>query len=219
MIWPWKKKSGCFSLSFASHKLANCLCWQLNTATGFNLTTMICLIGQNTTGYWRWGVSPLLWHWRTNINLLQQSIFHHTYSQGTSQSGLYPFCQWLPSSINFIENYTPDRCSSWPLSICRGVVEADGVGDGGVHVLLLVWSDGYFMLAVRSRSDNSHNGVRTKQCLSSHFSHNWELEATQRGRANTETLSNKWRWLNEWSRSSKNVLNFRHKKLFAGIYF
>lgn len=67
--------------------------------------------------------NPLLWQWRTNINLLQQSIFHHTYSQGTSQSGLYPFCQWLPSSIKFIENYTPDRCSSRPLSICRGVVE------------------------------------------------------------------------------------------------
>lgn len=56
---------------------------------------------------------------RTNINLLQQSIFHHTHSQGTSQSGLYPFCQWLPSSISFIENYIPDRWRSRPLSICR----------------------------------------------------------------------------------------------------
>lgn len=77
---------------------------------------------------------PLLWQRRTNINLLQQSIFHHTYSQGTSQSGLYPFCQWLPSSINFIENYTPDRCSSRPLSICRGAAEvAAGGGLGGGH--------------------------------------------------------------------------------------
>lgn len=72
----------------------------------------------------------LLWQRRTNINLLQQSIFHHTYSQGTSQSGLYPFCQWLPSSINFIENYTPDRCSSRPLSICRGA-SAEVVAGGG----------------------------------------------------------------------------------------
>lgn len=101
--------------------------------------------GGGTVG--RRGGGPLLWQRRTNINLLQQSIFHHTYSQGTSQSGLYPFCQWLPSSINFIENYTPDRCSSRPLSICRGaaaevVVGAWGAMEGGqVHhcVFSEVW--------------------------------------------------------------------------------
>lgn len=60
---------------------------------------------------------------RANINLLQQSIFHHTHSLGTSQSGLYPFCQWLSSSINFIENYIPDRWCSRPLSICPWTAE------------------------------------------------------------------------------------------------
>lgn len=123
--------------------------WQLNSVGEFNLTTVTCLIGQSATGYNGVGGSPLLWQRRTNINLLQQSIFHHTYSQGTSQSGLYPFCQWLPSSINFIENYTQDRCSSRPLSICRGAVEAAVVGSAGrqrrggvyrVHALLLVLS-------------------------------------------------------------------------------
>lgn len=118
--------------------------------------------------------SPLLWQWRTNINLLQQSIFHHTYSQGTSQSGLYPFCQWLPSSINFIENYTPDRCSSRPLSICRGLVEVELVGRRGWAGLSGVCvpacsqrSDSYFWLAARSCPDNSHRVVQTKQCFSS----------------------------------------------------
>lgn len=91
------------------------------------------------------GGGSLLWQWRTNINLLQQSIFHHTYSQGTSQSGLYPFCQWLPSSINFIENYTPDRCSSRPLSICRGVVEV--VGRRG-------WGSGVCVAACSQQSDS-----------------------------------------------------------------
>lgn len=113
--------------------------------------------------------APLLWQWRTNINLLQQSIFHHTYSQGTSQSGLYPFCQWLPSSISFIENYTPDQCSSRPLSICRGVAEVGGWVEGGwgsgvCVAACCLRSDGYLpsdliLLAARSCPDNSHHVV------------------------------------------------------------
>lgn len=148
------------------------------------------------------GYSPLLWQRRTNINLLQQSIFHHTYSQGTSQSGLYPFCQWLPSSINFIENYTPDRCSSRPLSICRGVVEVVGLvqrGEGGVCVTAR--SHSYFWLATRSCPDNLHHVEQTKQCfsssLSSYFVSLDNKSYTKGSNKHTERLSNKWKWLNE----------------------
>lgn len=126
-----------------------------------------------------------MWRWRTNINLLQQSIFHHTYSQGTSQSGLYPFCQWLPSSINFIENYTQDQCGSRPLSICRG---AAGVGrkegrrgaEGMHHGLFSALR--YFFLAARSCSDKSHHAVKTKNfpsSLRSFSSYNKESEVTK----------------------------------------
>lgn len=170
---------------------------------------MTCLIGQSWGGWvGGWGeVSPLLWQWRTNINLLQQSIFHHTYSQGTSQSGLYPFCQWLPSSINFIENYTPDRCSSRPLSICRGVVEVveqRGCGWSGAYVAACSQrSDSYFWLATRSCPDNSHHVVQTKQYFSSPLSSFSPSQLRMRTNAkrsgkHSDRLTSKWKWLNEW---------------------